>query len=269
MRRNIAIGTVTAGVIGAAASAGIFDPTMYSSDDPATYGTLLAELDIADTSFDFPFSGSFSSSGYVNEFNGIEFDRTELVSRVFEITAPVNLSDGSNMLSLSPGDRVFSYSIRLVESSSNTVSSLAEFQVGGVDFSGAMMGMDPSVVLGRGFVSTTVNTPVGGDSSDLSEIGPGASFGASLDYQWPTDASEQLTNDEMITLLMFTSATQFTEGTANFSAPPGQQSLGDPNVNGAPALVPVIPGPGAGAIAALAAGFVATRRRRSEGRSAS
>lgn len=262
MTRHVVLTAIACGTVGAAASAGVFDPAMYNSADPSGYGTLLAELNIADTSYDFPFQAGFSSSGYVNEFNGVEFDRTELVSRVYRVDTQTTFSMNGDSLTLNPGDQVFSYSITLVEQSSNTISSLAEFQVGRLDFGGnGALGMDESVIIGRGFVDTIVNTPVGGDASDLSAVGD---LGSSLDFQWPTDSSEQLMNDESITLLMFTRATQIGDGFANFSAPPGQQSLGDPNANGAPALIPIIPAPGAGALAALAVGFASVRRRRGE-----
>ncbi|MEC9372549.1 MAG: hypothetical protein VYC34_01845 [Planctomycetota bacterium] len=261
MSRKVLIAAAAGGVCSASAFAGIFDPAMYGSPDPSTYGTLIASLDIDDTAYDFPFAASFSSSGFVNVFNGFELDRTDLVSNVYRVTSQTTVMSGGDMLTLNPGDNVYAYTIRLVEASTNTVSTMSEFQVGALDFSGATIGMDETLIRGRGFVTpgSGVQTPLGGNAGDLSAIG---NFGSSLDWEWSTDASGQLMNDETITLLMFTTASMPIEGLANFSGPPGQQSVGDPNANGAPALVPTIPGPGAITLLGAAGLCLGSRRRR-------
>ena len=249
----------TTGAVACVASAGVFDATMYGAADPSSYGTQLAELNIASTAYDFPTAPGFTTSGFVNEFNDVELDRTELTSRVFRVHTAQNLGG----LSLAVGDYVFAYTIRLVEESTNTVSSMREFQVGLLDFVGGL-GMDGSVVRGRGFVSPTggAASPLGGNAGDFEDLGM---FGASLDWQWGPESDNHLDNDESITLLMFTSPTAYAEGFANFIAPPGQPGGVDPVAANAPALVPVVPAPGPLATVVIAAGAFGIRRRRCEG----
>jgi hypothetical protein len=244
-------------VVASSASAATFDPAMYSAPDPASFGTLLAELDIATTSYNFPFNaGLFSGSGYVSETGGFEFDRTELVSRVFSVTAPQTFTMGSDSIDLNVGDLVFSYEIRLVEDSTTTVETLAEFQVGAF---GGLTPFDGSVVKGRGFFSTGPEGPLGGNATDLTVI-PG--LGGAHDWSFDIDPANQLQNDETITLLMFTEPTFFTEGLGSMRAPSGQVSDRDPNAAEIPVLIPAIPSPAGVAVFAIAGLAGAARRRR-------
>jgi len=252
------LAAASAAGIASAASAAIFDPAMYPSADPAGFGNLLAELDLADTSYDFPFdSGLFDGSGFISETNGFEFDRTDLVSRVFEVTSSQSLTMGGDSLDLNVGDLVFSYEIRLVGDFTDTIKSLAEFQVG--EFGGPEP-MDADSIKGRGFVNSGVNGPLGGNPGDLTTF-PGVIEGGSHDWQWDNDPANQLQNDETITLLLFTEPTLIGEGTAALKAAGGGPTDQDPNAGGAPVLIPVIPAPG-GAIAFAMAGLIGARRRR-------
>jgi len=243
------------GVFAGSASA-VFDPTMYSVGDISSFTNLVATLDVADTAYNFPFdNGQFTTSGYVREVGGNVIDSTGLVTNVYQVTQQTDLGG----LTLNAGDMVWSYTIDLVSASTNTVSSLSEFQVGGLSFLGTDV-MDGSLVLGRGFVTPAsgVDTPIG-NAGDFEDLG---GFGSSLDWQWSDDVSMQLGNEETITLLMFTSAALIGEGLANFIAPPIQASGVDPIANGAPVLIPTaIPAPGAVGVLGMGALCVIRRRR--------
>ena len=56
----------------------------------------------------------FSNSGYVDEFGSIVLDRTQLVSRVYQVTASTTLTQGANTITLNPGDLACEYTIRRV-----------------------------------------------------------------------------------------------------------------------------------------------------------
>ena len=263
---------VIAGSLVTAASANAYVNTMFESlADPSTYGSLIASLDIADTSWDFPPDTSFgyTNSGYkaetlVADVPVLTNDTTTLVSEVYSVTTQTTFVNGPDSLTLNPGDRVFSYRIRLTSPNSNTIDTMREFGVTGLAESFGGEGFfDDSIVLGRGLSvaglgSGTANfpEPVAGDFDFL-----GGVFG-SLDWQWPVNAIDQMNAGEEITLLMFTRNVPVVEGLAKFVGVPGQSSLiTDPNANNAPVLIPAIPGPGA-AVGLLAGGLLVGARRR-------
>lgn len=251
----------TAVVALAGVSQGAFDSAMYSSTNPALFGTQVAQLDVTPGNYNFPFGGSFTNSGFVNEFESIVLDRTELSTRVYQVNTQTTLTQGSSSLTLNPNDLVFAYTIRLVEASPNTVITMNEFQVGLLNFAAGPR-MDGSAILGRAVVGPGpgVASPIGGQSSDLSVVGP---FGASHDWQWNLDtASMQLQNSQTITLLMFSSPRPWAQGLGNFYAPSGQGPGFQPSAEGAPVLIPIVPTPGVGALGAVALLFGAARRRR-------
>jgi hypothetical protein len=252
---------------GAASAA--FDPSQNVTVDPSTYATeIVSAIDIsmAPNVFDYPDqfgnpypNGSFDTSGYVNEFMGIEVDRTELVSRVYRVHTMTNVG----ALTLNPGDNVYTYTITLVDFSTNTVNGLGEFQVGAVDFGLTGPVMDSTLVLGRGYVGPTggANAPSIELASDLSAIGP---FGASLDWEWAdTGGDDYLQNSATITLTMYTSSSMPIVGTAVFASSPGIPSNVDPNSTGAHVWVPAIPTPGPLVITGAGVLFASARRRRS------
>ena len=241
----------------AGSASAVFDPAMYSVADIASFTNLVATLDIASTSYSFPFdNGQYTTSGYVREVGGQVIDSTGLVTNVYEVTQQTNIGGG---LTLNAGDMIWAYTIDLVSASTNTVTSLSEFQVGGLSFLGTDV-MDGSLVLGRGFLTpgAGVDTPIG-NPGDFEDLGM---FGSSLDWQWSDDVAMQLGNDQTITLLMFTSASLIGEGLANFIAPPIQANGVDPIANGAPVLIPIaIPAPGAAGVL-LGFSLFSSRRRR-------
>ena len=259
MKRPLIASTVLIASAGLAGSASaVFNPAMNAVAQPlSSFTNLVATLDIASTAYDFPFDNTqFTNSGYIRSVGGTEIDRTGLVTNVYQVTQQTNVGGG---LTLDAGDMVWAYTIDLVSASTNTVSSMSEFQVGGFTFLPDGDVMDGSLVLGRGFVDTSVNTPIG-NPGDFEDLG---SLGSSLDWQWGADVASQLANDDTITLLMFTSAANIGDGFANFIAPPIQADGVSPVANGAPILIPTtIPAPGA---MGLLLGFGlagATRRRR-------
>jgi len=260
-QKHVALTIVAAGSVCTVANAA-FDSAMYNvSQSLASFSTQIAELDLATTGYNFPFGGSFTNSGYVDEGpGGIELDRTELVARVYRVTTATTFMMGGDSITLDVGDNVYAYTVRLVQESLNTVHTMSEFQVGGFNFLGTDM-MDASLVNGRGFLTPAsgVGTPMGGLASDLEDL-PG--LGASHDWRWPNTAMDQLDNSEEITLLMFTDPSLVGMGVANFLAPPGQPAGVDPSASLAPTLIPIIPGPGPAALGMLALGVVGARRRR-------
>ncbi len=246
-----------------------FDPAQNVTVDPSTYATeIVSAIDISSglKQFDFPDefgnpypNGSFDTSGYVNEFMGVEVDRTELVSRVYRVHTPTVVGG----LNLNVGDNVYTYTIRLVDFSTNTVNGLSEFQVSGLDFTLTNPVMDASLVKGRGYVGPTggANAPAVENPLDLEDLGI---FGASLDWEWEdTGGDDFLQNSAEITLTMYTTPSLPIQGIAVFSSSPGIPSNVDPNSTGASVWVPAIPAPGPLVIAGAGVLFATARRRRS------
>jgi hypothetical protein len=238
----------------ASANAGLVSPEMFQfvGSPGATWGSPIASLDVNTE------TGYTWSSGFEVSFpNGLGQDITSLTSEVFNVSSPLVLNQGLDSLTLNPGDKVYAYTITLVEASATTVDTVAEFQVGLLSFIGGPI-MDGSLVKGRGFVSTGVNGPAGADGSDFEDLGI---FGSSLDWKWPSLEANQLQNQQSITLLMFTSSSVPILGIGDLRAPTGQIS-GSGNIsNLIPVLVPTIPTPG-GAALGLIAGVLCTRRTR-------
>ena len=239
----------------ATASAGLVSPEMFQfvGSPGATWGSPIATLDVnTDTGYTW-------ASGFKVQFpNGLGQDITELTSNVYNVSSPLVLNQGSDSLTLNPGDKVYAYTITLVEASATTVDTLEEFQVGLLSFIGGPI-MDGSLIKGRGFVSTGVNGPAGADGSDFEDLGI---FGSSLDWKWPSLEVNQLHNEQTITLLMFTSNSLPFEGIGDLRAPTGQITGAGNVSNLVPVLVPTtVPTPGGAAIG-LIAGVLCTRRAR-------
>lgn len=239
----------------ATASAGLVSPEMFQfvGSPGATWGAPIASLDVNTE------TGYTWNSGFEVMFpNGLGQDVTSLTSNVYNVSSPLVLNQGLDSLTLNPGDKVYAYTLTLVESSATTVDTVAEFQVGLLSFANGPI-MDGSLVKGRGFVSTGVNGPAGADGSDFEDLGV---FGSSLDWKWPALEVNQLQNEQTITLLMFTSNSVPILGIGDLRAPTGQIS-GPGNIsNLIPVLVPTtVPTPG-GAALGLIAGVLYTRRTR-------
>lgn len=237
------------------AHAGLVSPEMFQllGDPMATWGAPIASLDVNSE------TGYTWASGYEVQFpNGLGQDITELTTRVYNVSSGMVLNQGPDSLTLNPGDKVYAYTITLVEDSATTVDTIAEFQVGLLSFIGGPI-MDGALVKGRGFVNTGVNGPAGGDGSDFEDLG---GFGSSLDWKWPALEANQVQNEQTITLLMFTSNSVPIEGIGDIRAPTGQISGAGNISNLIPVLVPTtVPTPGAAAIGVIA-GVLCTRRNR-------
>ena len=261
--------------------------TMYNAGfDPSVFGAPIASLDITSTAWDFPLDANEvlqgkKDSGFKAEIlNGSGFpiapdpfavpNKTTLRTDVYTVTAPTVVPDGSGNLNLLPGDLVFAYRIRLVANNANTVETLQEFGVQG--FGGDLGGygaFDSSIVIGRGFsvsglANPTADIPVA-DPSDFEEGdfgGPGLEY-SSLEWNWVFgDQNSQMPNSKQITLLVFARGAIVTDGFAKFAGVSGQAGTTTSTVaNNAPVLIPVVPAPGATALATIA-GLVAVRRRR-------
>lgn len=256
------MGGATIVLLSGSMAMGAYQNTMYQSGaHPSTYGSLVASLDIASTAYDFPYDNNFfTHSGYINEIAGFEFDRTELITEVYRVTTPQTFTVGPDSISLNRNDMVFSYRIRLVEASTNTINALREFQVQGLSLIPGSDAMDANLLKGRGFHLSggAVNTP-DAELNDLSNFG---GFGSKVDFNWSGPDTDQLDNDQEITLLIFANPSVWGAGTANFVAQPGQASGTDPNANNAPVLIPVIPAPGSVMIVSLAGIGLSSRRIR-------
>jgi hypothetical protein len=260
-----------------ATSAAAYVNTMYTSNDPATYGSLVQSLDVANTSYNFPVEPNRTNSGYLAEIldpgtglplslnPAVNPNTTSIRSDVFEVNTTTTLTDPSGDLTLNPGDLVFSYTIRLVGASDNTVNSLREFSVsalgpllGGVDI------FDTSILKGRAFSLdglpfATANAPEAAPG-DLNLTG--VPFISTLAWQWSDAVAQQLQNGEEVRLLMFSEPALITDGVGLLDGTPGQAVTGtDEGADNIPVLVPAIPSPGAAALFAIA-GLAARRRRR-------
>jgi len=237
------------------ANAGLVSAEMFQfAGDPATtWGAPIASLDVnTDTSYTW-------ASGFEVSFpDGLGQDVTDLSSRVYNVSTPMVLNQGLDSITLNTGDKVYAYTVTLVENSATTVNTLAELQVGLLSFAGGPI-MDGSLVKGRGFVSTGVNGPAGGTFADFEDLG---FFGSSLDWRWPILESSQLQNQQTITLLMFTSNSLPIQGIGDLRSPTGQISGGGNISNLVPVLVPTIPAPGGAALGMIAGVFYARRTRR-------
>ncbi|GEM_PF-6681927 len=267
-----------AAIIGlAATSASAYVNTMFQANNPASYGTLIQSLDIASTSWDFPFDTGTgkTNSGFKAEVldpagnpivldPGVTPNTTSLVSEVFRVDTTTVISDPAGDITLDPGDLVFSYRLRLVGANNNTVQTLTEF---GVTALGPNLGGNPDIfdaalLKGRGFSTDGLGAPAASGplavGNDLT-VAPG--LFSSLDWRWSVDESQRLQNGEEVRLLMFSEPAQIGDGFAKFLGAPGQAVAGtDATAQGAPVLVPIIPSPGAAVLLGLA-GLAAVGRR--------
>ncbi len=263
----MATGAVLAGVFLAGEARAAFDSTMYDVGlNLSDFATLEASQALDDTSYEFNVPSGFSSSGHTIEVGPTVVDRTRVDTDVFRVNQQQVISQGANSLTLDPGDRVYAYTIELVDASSTTVQRLKEFQLFGFDESliGGPPGadfdnMDPSLLKGRGFLTPAsgVSTPVSFGPNDLFDFGGGSN----VDWDWPDGESNQLANSETITLLLFAKPSIVGNGFADLISPVLQDSSVFPEADFVPVLVPVVPGPGALATLAVG-GLLALKRRR-------
>lgn len=245
--------------ITASALAG-FSGTMFEvMTDPSSWAgsTQIATLDSQTAGFNYN-----PASGFAAIFSNFELDRTQVRTDVFQMGQLTTIVNGSNSIVLTPGDLVFAYRVRLVNSFPGlTVESMNEAQViGAPDFGFGQDPMAAALLNGQGFVSTThFDNPDGGNIDDAAE------FGSSVDFEWPDLDVNQLDNGEFITLLLFSDPAGVGQGVMNMSAPPGQSGGLIGFAQGAeapPVLIPIVPTPGALALGAVGmVVFTSTRRR--------
>jgi len=282
---QLAIGSAAMTVISLPAFA--YVNTMYNSAaDPSSYGSLVSSLNITTAGWDFPLDPNEvlqgkKDSGFKAEIlNGSGYpiapdpfavpNKTQLQTDVYSVTAPTVIPNGSGNLNLQAGDLVFAYRLRLVGNNANTVETLQEFGVQGFgEYLGGYGAFDSSIVLGRGYsvaglAAPTAQFPVA-DPSDFEEGdfgGPGLEY-SSLEWNWLFgNQAAQMGNAKQVTLLIFARGALITDGFAKFSGVSGQAGPTTTTVaNNAPVLIPVVPSPGASALA-LGAGLVVIRRRR-------
>jgi len=264
----MATGAAAAAVLLAGEARSAFDSTMYDVGlDLNTFSTLQATQTIDDTGYQFNVPGGFASSGHTITVGPTVVDKTEVTSRVYRVNSQQMIMQGPNSLTLEAGDRIFAYTIDLVDASSSTVRRLKEFQLFGFDESligGGPPGsdfdnMDPNLLKGRGFLTPAggVQTPLSGGAGDLFDFGGGSN----VDYDWPDGETNQLANSESITLLLFAKPSIIGNGWADLISPPLQDASIFPEADFVPVLIPLVPGPGVLATLALG-GLAAARRRR-------
>jgi hypothetical protein len=290
MIRSSALISLAGVSLAMASSASAYVNTMYvAGTDPSSYGLLVASLDVASTAWDFPVGAGKLDSGYKAEILdgggnplvldfGVNPNKTSIKTDVYQVTAPTTIVDGSGNLNLIPGDKVFAYRLRLVGGNTNTVETLYEFGVGGIEagsiwdsFGDGDGYFDASNVLGRGYtVAGLVNgtggarVPIAGVGDfESTDLGIGLGYYSQLDFNWAFgDQNSQMENGKEITLLMFTRGAVIANGFGKLSGVAGQSGPStDQNAARAPILIPAVPAPGALALVA-ASGLVAARRRR-------
>jgi|GEM_PF-5673629 len=237
--------------IGAAnANAGLASAEMFevAGNPAALWGAPIASLDVnADTGYSW-------DTGYGVDFpNQVGQDFTNVVTNVYKVPSAMVLNQGLDSITLNAGDRVFAYTITLVEATATTVQAIEEFQVGhvGGDFA------DGGLIYGRGFITNAgVQNPLGGNATDFNDLG----FLWSHDWVWGPQIADQLQNEQTLTVLLFTDPALSTPGLGVLGNTPGQV-LGVDGSSNIPVLVPTIPVPGAAAFG-LFAGVLCTRRSR-------
>lgn len=271
MISRIALISAIVGTTATIAHAAYIDTMFSTGADPSNYGNLIQTLDTA--SYNFKIPAGFTNSGYTNDIinSGIpiaELDRTDIRTDVYEVTSQQTFNSGSDSITVNPGDLAFAYRIKVVENSTNTIDTIRTFGFTGADigFGGNGILADTNQLIGHGFfidgagANPAAFGPIDSVGSDL-EIVPGL-FG-SLDWNWSGSASEQLANEEEITLILFSKPAPIVQGAAKILSPSGQSVAGTTSEDsGAPVLIPTVPTPGSIAIVALAGSIAVFRRRR-------
>lgn len=228
--------------------------------DPSGWGfaSQIATLNAQTAGFNYQIN-----SGYVFQIGPTIFDRTDVQTDVYRVTAAMSITTPQGPLALGVGDLVFAYRMTLVQSvPANTVSSLGEAQViGAPDFGFGVNALDFSLVNGQGYVSPgPAHAPL---STNFDDAGP---FGASIDFEWGGSDATNLDNNESVVMLMFTSPAGIGEGVLNLIAPPGQGGglTGVAQANEAPpVLIPIVPGPGTAILGVFGlVGVISAGRRR-------
>ncbi len=274
MVRTTALMTAATALVGVS-SAHAYVNTMYNVGfEPSTIGTQIAFLDSSGYDYNDPANldpGRLDSGFTADILDGggspiATIGTTSLVTRVFRVDTPTTLTDTSGDLDLAAGDMVFAYTIDLVGLSPNAVETLSNFNI----FASTVTVPNNSDiftndnVLGRGFTTAgLLNGTSAAPESQAFDFGNVAGVISTLDWAFPATQADQMPNGTSITFLMFTRPSLVEVGLSGFSGEPGQAPVTtDSTANGVPVLVPIVPAPGAIALAGLA-GIAAMRRRRS------
>jgi hypothetical protein len=267
--RFIGLGCATVFVTGAGVASGAFDGSaIYGVGSPlGSFATQVGGPLIVSDPLDYTFD-SGTTSGYTKNgpIPGTFVDSTVLTSTVWRVTSATSFNSGPNTIMLSPGDRVFAYTIDLVEAGLDTVEAMGEFEIGGSihPLVGSPDDLAASLVKGYGFltpgigVATPIN--VAGNFTDFSTFGVPGLAGGALDWRWGTTSGARLENSEVITLLMFTGRALIGEGFGEMIGLPGAPNV-DATVERLRVLIPIVPSPAPVALGALGLATALRRRR--------
>lgn len=254
MFKSVFNAAIIAGIVSPAVAA--WDNTLYSAPDPSTFGTQIDFLNANDT-YAWP-------SAFVNQVGPVTVDTSSLTTTVFQVHTQTVINIGQGPMVLNPGDHVFSYRYHHVSGNTSTLlDSINELQIQGLDPNifpsphprGLVDPIDFNLINGRGyFVPGTAGSP-----DDIGDPRDDFIFGQSIDFEWTGPISDQVENGEDIILMLFTGpGIAIGNGYSAVGGPPPPPGAAQ-NI---PVLIPIIPSPGAAALAGLAIGLGATSRRR-------
>ncbi|GAB4548827.1 MAG: hypothetical protein Tsb0013_09640 [Phycisphaerales bacterium] len=263
-----------AGVVMTTTAANAYVNTMYSVGfEPSTIGTQIASLDSSAYDYNDPANldaGRLDSGFTADVLDGggnpiFETDRTTLITNVYRVDTPTTLTDTDGNLNLEAGDLIFAYTIDLVGASANAVDTLSNFNIFASTISEPFNSdiFDGSIIKGRGFTTAGLTNGTGAVPVEQAfDFGTVGTFLSTLDWAFPAAQASQMQNSESITFLMFSRPASVEVGLSGFSGEPGQApATTDSTANGVPILVPIVPAPGAFALAGVAGLTLITRRR--------
>jgi len=254
MLKTVFNAAIIAGVVTPAVAA--WDNTLYSAPDPSTFGVQIDFLNANDT-YAWP-------AGFVNQVGPVTVDTSSMTTTVYRVSTPTVVNAGQGPLTLNPGDHVFAYRYHHVAGSSTALlDSINELQIQGLDPNvfpaphprGLVDPIDFNLVNGRGY-----NIPgTAGAPSDTGDPRDDFGFGQTVDFEWTGAIATQVENGEDIIVMLFTGANiSIGNGYAAVAGPPPPTGA----AQSIPVLIPIIPSPGAAALAGLALGMAGTTRRR-------
>lgn len=254
MLKTVFNAAIVAGLVSPAAAA--WDNTLYNAPDPSTFGNQIDFLD-ANATYSWP-------SAFVNQVGPVTIDTSSLTTTVYQVHTQTVVNVGQGPMVLNPGDHVFAYRYHHVSgSTASLLDSINEIQIQGLDPNfvpaphprGLVDPIDFNLVTGRGY-----NIPgTAGAPDDVGDPRDDFIFGQTVDFEWTGAIADQVENGEDIIVMLFTGPNiQIGNGYAAIAGPPPPTGA----AQSIPTLIPIIPSPGAAALAGLAIGVGATARRR-------
>lgn len=233
-----------------------WDNTLYSAPDPATFGVQVDFMNANDT-YAWP-------SAFVNQVGPVTVDTSSLTTTVYQVTTQTVVNAGQGPLTLNPGDHVFAYRYHHVAgSASSLLDSINELQIQGLDPNfvpsphprGLVDPIDFNLINGRGFfIPGTAGAP-----NDTGDPRDDFIFAQTVDFEWTGAIADQVQNGEDIIVMLFTGpGIAIGNGYGAAGGPPPPTGAAE-NI---PLLIPIIPSPGAAALAGLAVALGAGSRRR-------